>query len=55
MHIIVLFGTLQGYHAQYRTTSHTVGIHVRYSVMCHTVGMSWHEVRKKDEEMKKRI
>lgn len=55
MHIIVLFGTLQGYHAHYRTMSHSVGIHVCYSVMCHTVEMSWHEVRKKDEEMKKRI
>ena len=55
MHILVLFGALQVYHAHYRTTSHTVGIHVCYSVMWHTVGMSWHEVRKKDEEMKKKI
>ena len=55
MQITVLFGALQGYHAYYRTMCHSVGIHVCYSAMWHTIGMSWHEGRKKDEEMKKSI
>ena len=55
MQITVLFGALQGYHAYYRTMCHSVGIHVCYSAMWQTIGMSWHEGRKKDEEMKKSI